>query len=287
MSQFAYQAAKLIQERSPNFIPRVGIVLSSGLGTLVEQLTQRVDIDYTDLPGFPGVSVKGHIAKLCLGYLNETPVVCLLGRAHTYEKGLYGEMGGANVYDEVKAYVRTLKLLGCEYYIATNVSGSLREDFVPGDQVLIQDHINFQPGNPLAGPNDDDFGPRFMPLDQAYNAELNQMIRASAEKLSMTLHEGVYISVLGPSYETAAEIRAFRQWGGEVIGMSTVPEVIIANHCGLKVAVIATITNYATGIATTSHDHDEVVAMGVQASSKVCALMTETINNIQQNPVLK
>jgi xanthosine phosphorylase len=280
MSQYAYQATKIIQERCPDFKPKVGIILSSGLDVLVQQLTKSVTLDYNELPGFPNLSVKGHAGQLYLGYLNKTPVVCLVGRAHTYEKGLYGEMDGKNVYDEVKTYVRTLKLLGCEYYIATNVSGSLREDFAPGEQVLIRDHINFQPGNPLAGRNDDDFGPRFPPLDQAYNDKLNHMIRTSAEELNMKLHEGVYISVLGPSYETAAEIRAFRQWGAEVIGMSTVPEVIIANHCGLKTAVIATITNYATGIATTSHDHDDVVEMGKKAASKVCALITATLAKI-------
>lgn len=271
MSQYAYQAAEVIQKRCPNFIPRAGIILSSGLGSLVEQLTETIIINYTELPGFPNLSVKGHAGKLCLGYLSGIPVACLQGRAHTYEN---------KSYEEVKTYVRTLKLLGCEYYIATNVSGSLREKFAPGELVLIQDHINFQPGNPLAGPNDDDFGVRFPPLDEAYNFQLNEMIRTSAEKLNIKLHEGVYISVLGPMYETAAEIRAFQQWGADVIGMSTVPEVIVANHCGLKTAVIATITNYATGIAKTSHDHDTVVAMGTQAATKVCSLITAVVEKI-------
>lgn len=272
MSQYAYQAAEIIKQHKLNFIPKAGIILSSGFSGLVDQLTEKTTIDYQDLPGFPHVSVKGHSSKMCLGYLNNVPVVCLLGRAHTYEN---------KSYEEVKTYVRTLKLLGCEYYLATNVSGSLREDFAPGEQVLIQDHINFQPGNPLAGPNDDDFGPRFPPLDQAYHPELNQMIRHAAQKSNITLHEGTYISVLGPSYETAAEIRAFRQWGAEVVGMSTVPEVIVANHCGLKTAVIATISNYATGIAKESHSHDAVVAMGIQSSDRVCTLIAETMPYIK------
>lgn len=273
MTQYAYHAAKVIQDIYKNFTPKAGIVLSSGLDSLIEQLTESISINYTDLPGFPRLSVKGHAGKLVLGYLNKIPVACLLGRAHTYEN---------KSYEEVKTYVRTLKLLGCEYYIATNVSGSLRVAYKPGELALIQDHINFQPGNPLAGPNDDDFGPRFPPMDKAYHPELNQMIRESAKELNITLHEGTYISVLGPSYETAAEIRTFQQWGADVIGMSTVPEVITANHCGLKTAVISTLTNYATGIATTSHCHDEVVAMGLKASNSVRTLICRVINKIQE-----
>ncbi len=268
----AYQAAETIQKHRPNFVPRVGILLSSGLDSLTEQLTDSTVLEYTELPGFPKLSVKGHAGRLCLGYLGETPVVCLQGRSHTYE---------TKSYEEVKNIIRTVKLLGCEYYIATNVSGSLREKFHPGELVLIQDHINFQPGNPLAGPNDDDFGPRFPPMDEAYHPKLNAMIRQAAHDLHVTLHEGIYISVLGPSYETAAEIRTFQHWGADVIGMSTVPEVIVANHCGLKTAVIATITNYATGIAHTSHSHDAVVAMGKKAADKVCKLLTHTVQKIQ------
>lgn len=273
MTQYAYQAAEIIQQRYPKFKPRAGIMLSSGFAALVEQLTEVISLDYAELPGFPHLSVKGHAGKLYLGYLQKVPVICLLGRCHSYESL-------EQSYREVKTYIRTLKLLGCEYYLATNVSGSLRADFHPGEQVLIHDHINFQPGNPLAGPNDDAFGPRFMPMDAAYHPEFNSIIHQSAEELAITLHTGTYISVLGPSYETAAEINAFRQWGAEVIGMSTVPEVIVANHCGLKTAVIATITNYATGIANVAHDHDNVVAMGLQAADKVCRLITKTIEKI-------
>ena len=274
MSQYAYQAADAIRLRCPNFKPLIGIMLSSGLGSFVENLTEQVVIDYADLPGFPHLTVKGHAGKLCLGYFNGIPVICLQGRSHTYE---------SQSYETVKTYVRTLKLLGCEYYLATNVSGSLREDVGPGNLVLIQDHINFQSNNPLAGPNDEDFGPRFLPMDKAYNAEFSDVIRTTAKSLNITLHEGTYISVLGPCYETAAEIRAFKQWGADVVGMSTVPEVIVAHHCGLKTAVIATITNYATGIATSSHCHDAVVAMGLQASATVCSLIGDSITLLSKH----
>lgn len=272
LTQHAHQAAEFIQKARPNFVPRLGILLSSGLDSLTEQLTDVTEIAYTDLPGFPSLSVKGHSGSLCLGYLNETPVACLKGRSHTYE---------TQSYVPIKTMIRTLKLLGCEYYIATNVSGSLREKIHPGQLVLIQDHINFQPGNPLAGPNDDDFGPRFPALDEAYNHKLNQAIRQTARDLHITLHEGVYISVLGPSYETAAEIRMFQHWGADVIGMSTVPEIIVANHCGLKTAVIATITNYATGVGPNIHSHDTVVDMGKKAAPKVSSLLVAVAKKIQ------
>lgn len=271
MTQFSHQAAAVIRQHIPDFTPRIGIMLSSGYSGLVDQLTSPHCIDYNLLPGFPHTSVKGHAGKIYCGYLNHVPVICLLGRAHTYEN---------KSYEEVKTYVRTLKLLGCEYYIATNVSGSLREDVPPGELVLIHDHINFQPGNPLAGPNDDDFGPRFPPLDTAYNSELNTLIQSAANEVDVKLHTGTYISVLGPSYETTAEINAFRMWGADVIGMSTVPEVIVANHCGLKTAVIASITNFATGMTKTSHCHDEVVAMGLKMADKMCRLIMKSVGKI-------
>ena len=146
--------------------------------------------------------------------------------------------------------------------------------------MLINDHINFQPSNPLAGPNQDEFGPRFLPLDNAYDKNMRQKINEIAIRENITLHQGVYISVLGPSYETAAEIRAFRILGADAVGMSTVPEVIVANHCGLKVMVIATITNYATGLATSSHSHDAVVSMANQASIKLTSLIKQFIGEL-------
>jgi len=273
MTQSAYQAAQILQEKYPHFAPKLGIVLSSGLDKLVLELTEKLTIDYQELPGFPRLTVKGHAGKLHLGYLNQLPVVCLEGRTHTYE---------SNSYEAVKTYIRTLKLLGCEYFIATNVSGSMREDFAPGDLVLIRDHINFQPGNPLTGPNDDDFGPRFFPLDEAYNPVLNLLIQNAANDLNITLHEGVYISVLGPNYETAAEIRAFQRLGADVVGMSTVPEVLTANHCGLKTSVIATITNYATGLTQVGHSHDAVVKKAAESAQRVCQLIKTSAENLYE-----
>ena len=266
---YPYLAADHIKKLLPSFKPTVGVVLGSGLGKFAEELEDSISIDYEQLPGFPKVTVEGHGGKLILGYCKGVGVVCLQGRAHTYE--------GLENYDVVKTYVRTLKVLGCNYFIATNASGSLREDVGPGELMLITDHINLQPSNPLIGPNDDEFGPRFYPLDNAYDETMRAKLLATAKNKGIKLSEGVYISVLGPHYETAAEIRAFKILGADAVGMSTVPEVLVANHCGMQVAVIAMITNYATGLANTSHSHDAVVQMASSAAEKLNTLLKEYI----------
>lgn len=266
------KAVLTIKQRTPNFTPLVGIVLGSGLGSLIEDIENQTVISYNELPGFPQPTVKGHEGNLILGTINGVNVACLQGRSHTYEHGQH---------EPVIQYVRTLKRLGCQYFLATNASGSLREDFHPGDLVMVNDHINMQGSSPLVGPNDDEFGPRFLPLDNAYDAELRTLLEQKAQALDIQLHQGVYLSVLGPTYETAAEIRAFRIMGAELVGMSTVPEVIVANHCGMKVAVIATITNYATGLATTSHCHDEVVKMANHAAVNLKKLVKAFIADLK------
>jgi xanthosine phosphorylase len=269
----AHLAADYIKKLYPSFKATVGVVLGSGLGQFAEELQDSVVIDYEDLPGFPKLTVKGHGGKLILGYWQGVGIICLQGRAHTYE--------GLQNYDTVKTYVRTLKLMGCDYFIATNASGSLREEVGPGELMLITDHINLQPSNPLIGPNEDEFGPRFYPLDNAYDHTMRDNLLAVAKKNSINLHEGVYISVLGPHYETAAEIRAFKILGADAVGMSTVPEVLVANHCGMKVAVIAMITNYATGLSKTSHSHDAVVMMASSAAVKLNVLMKHYIMGLK------
>jgi xanthosine phosphorylase len=269
---FPHKAKEVIKAIKPSFKPTIGIVLGSGLGGFINQLEDKCIIPYSDLPGFPELTIKGHHSQMILGTLNNVGVVCLQGRAHSYE--------GAN-HESVKTYVRTLKLLGCEYFLATNASGSLREDVGPGELMLITDHINFQPGNPLVGPNDDEFGPRFYPLDNAYDSSMRESILSVAQKNNINLHQGVYISVLGPNYETAAEIRAFRTLGADAVGMSTVPEVLVANHCGMKVAVIAAITNHATGLAKTSHSHDAVVKMAEQASEALNRLIQQYVSSLR------
>jgi xanthosine phosphorylase len=261
----AHQAAEYIKKLCPTRHPTIAIVLGSGLGQFALDLEDPIVIPYERLPGFPKVSVEGHGGNLILGNYGGKSIVCLQGRAHTYE--------GIDHYETVKTYVRTMKLLGCTHFIATNASGSLCEDVGPGALMLISDHINLQPSNPLVGPNDDAFGPRFYPLDNAYDKDMQEAFISSAAKHDIPLHRGVYLSVLGPHYETAAEIRAFKLMGADAVGMSTVPEVLVANHCGLKVAVIATITNYATGLTKISHSHEEVVKMAGIASISLNKLL--------------
>jgi xanthosine phosphorylase len=263
----AQLASDYIKTQHPNFKPTIGIVLGSGLGQFAETLENPISISYDNLPGFPKTTVFGHSGTLILGYWEGIGVVCLQGRAHTYE--------GFEHYQTVKTYVRTLKLLGCSHFIATNASGSLREDVGPGELMLITDHINFQPNNPLIGPNDDEFGPRFYPLDNAYDKTMRSDLLEVAQHHGIRLHQGVYVSVLGPNYETAAEIRAFKLLGADAVGMSTVPEVLVANHCGMKVAVIAMITNFATGLATTSHSHESVVNTASNTADKMNQLLKE------------
>jgi len=266
MSQsFATQAAEIIRKKAPNITPKIGIVLGSGQTRFAESISDPIVISYEELPGFPKVSVKGQAGQLILGFLNGAPVACLQGRAHPYE-------GPAS--EAIKTYIRALKLIGCEIYLASNAAGSFREQVGAGNLVAISDHINLQPSNPLTGPNDDEFGPRFPAMDNAYDLELRQQLQTCAESCAIELHEGVYISVPGPNYETVAEINMYRTMGADVIGMSTVPEVIVARHCGLKVAVVSLVTNLVTGLSDTSHDHDEVVKAANEASDKLSQLFT-------------
>ena len=267
-----HHAAQLINERFPTFKPRIGIVLGSGLGRFADELENPIYIPYTELPGFPQMTVQGHGGTLVLGQWSGVGVVCLQGRSHGYE--------GPSSHEHVKTYIRTLKCLGCEYFFAISASGSLREEVGPGELMLINDHISMQPNNPLVGPNDDAFGERFYPLDNAYDAQTRETRLKLATEESLKLSEGVYMGVLGPHYETAAEIRAFRTLGADAIGMSTIPEVLVANHCGLKVAVIAMITNHATGLTSVAHSHEAVVQMASQSSEHVYQLLRRFIGSL-------
>lgn len=267
-----YIAANKIKQQFPDFTPEIGIILGSGLGGFAAELEDVQYISYHHLPGFQASSVVGHESNLALGYIHGVPVACLQGRSHPYE--------GDEAFASIKTYVRTLKLLGCKYLVATNASGSLREDVPPGELMVITDHINLQPKNPLTGPNDDEFGPRFLPLDNAYDAELINKLNYVAAQEKIAVHPGVYIAVAGPNYETSAEIRAFRTLGADAVGMSTVAEVLVARHCGLKVAVIATITNFATGLAVASHDHGNVLKTAASAANKLGRLIKGLVKEI-------
>jgi len=271
MTQHAHEACAIIREKIQNIQPKTAIVLGSGLGPLTQEIEQAVHIDYKDLPDFPPCTVAGHGGELIIGYLNGSPVACLYGRTHYYED--------IN-HDYPKTMTRTMKLLGCDTFISTNASGSLRENVPPGSIVVINDHIAFNFNNPLVGKNDDEFGPRFIGMEDIYNQELRTLIQSTAANIECEIHEGVYFGVLGPTFETPAEIRAYRMLGAEVIGMSTIPEVICAHHCGLKVAVIAVISNFAAGMTTTSLSHDVTLQGAKLGQQKLIALIRNLLPSI-------
>lgn len=264
-------AAQTIKEIVPDFTPKIGMILGSGLGAIAEAIEDVKIIDFSDIQGFPPFTVEGHTGTLYLGTLKGVPVACLCGRAHYYEG--FSFLNESLPIQQLMAPARALKLLGCEIMISTNSSGSMREDITPGSLVLIKDHINFQFKNPLVGPNDGEFGPRFVSMDDAYDSELREIFIQSAKRLGIDLNEGIYMGVIGPSFETPAEIRMFRQWGADVVGMSTIPEVISARHCGLRVAAIAAISNMAAGLSSVKLSHELTLSGAKQSVDKLLRLI--------------
>lgn len=269
------QPANIILNKIKGFKPKIGIILGSGLSSLADAISNPVIISYADLPGFPESTVAGHPGRLVLGYLGNIPVACMQGRIHPYE--------GAP-YNTFKTVIRTFKLIGCEILILTNASGSLRADVGPGNLMLITDHINLHYGNPLIGPNDDEFGPRFFAMDEAYDVKLRQRFRTIAHELNINLAEGVYLGIPGPNFETHAEIRAFKILGGEAVGMSTIPEVLVARHCGLRVAAVAAITNYAAGMSDEEITHEHTLHYGKLAATDMSRLITSVVESLHSDP---
>lgn len=251
-----------------NFAPRMGIVLGSGLSSIAEQISNPVSIPYQAIPGLQTGSVAGHASLLVMGYLNDVPVVCLRGRLHMYE-GPHAE--------SMKTLIRIVKQLGCSSILLTCAAGSMLENVVAGEVMMITDHINFQGSNPLVGPNDESIGPRFFSMDDAYDMGLQDILVNVANKINIPLYSGVYISVLGPSFETPAEIRAFKSWGADAVGMSLVPEVIIARHCGLRVAALAAITNLAAGMTKEHITHEHTLHYGEISARKMIKIILEYV----------
>jgi xanthosine phosphorylase len=272
MTDQAKHASYIIHDFAPDFKPKVGAILGSGLGELANKLDDKIVISYKDLPGFPKPgSIVGHAGNLVLGYLNGVPMACLQGRAHYYEG-----------YDNhtIKTIVRTLKLIGCETLIVTNAAGSLDENMAPGSIMLLTDHINFQFNNALVGPNDDEFGERFIPMNNAYTPKLRALMHTVADEHNITLHQGVYIACVGPSYETPAEIRAFKILGADAVGMSTVPDVLVASHCGMQVIAMSVICNYAAGMVDTPPTHAEVIEYADKAAHDLQKLVTQFVTKL-------
>jgi xanthosine phosphorylase len=264
-------AAAVIAERASGFEPRLGIILGSGLGAVAEALEDAVTIPYGDLPGFPQPGIAGHAGTLALGTLSGLPVAVMQGRRHVYEGGDPGAM---------RAPVRALRHAGAAALLVTNAAGSLRPESPPGSLMAIADHINMLGVNPLTGLNDDGVGPRFPSMQDAYDPALREQLQACAQALGIELPEGVYLAAHGPSFETPAEIRAFRTLGADLVGMSTVPEVIAARHAGLRVAAVSAVTNLAEGMGGEELSHDQTLRVAKQGAARLGPLIERFVEDL-------
>jgi xanthosine phosphorylase len=269
----ASRAAAMLERRLHGFKPRVGIILGSGLGDLVERIDSPTVVPYRALPGFPPAGIEGHAGKVVAGTLAGAGVIALSGRAHVYE---------ALPLDAYRVPVRMLRRLGVEILVLTNAAGSVRRSIGPGRLMLIIDHINLLGMNPLCGANDDSYGPRFPNMRDAYDRDLRSLMLWAAKRARIALAEGIYLACPGPSFETAAEIRAFSRLGADAVGMSTVPEAIAARHCGLRVAGLSVITNFAEGVAATAPSHEETLAVAGKASRQMARLLIEFLKALPE-----
>ncbi|UTI65807.1 purine-nucleoside phosphorylase [Paraconexibacter antarcticus] len=249
----------------------IALILGSGLGGLADAVQDAVAIRYADLPGFAASTVSGHAGRLVVGTLAGRRVAVLQGRAHVYE------LPPAHAGPALTVGVRTVAALGATTLVATNAAGSLRPEVPPGHLMVLSDHINLMGVNPLVGPNDDALGPRFVGLGDAYDAGLRAQLLAAAQRAGVPLAEGVYLAVSGPSFETPAEIRAFRTLGADAVGMSTVPEVIVARHAGLRVAAISAITNLAEGMGGEPLSHEQTLASAADGARHLQTLLTTVL----------
>jgi len=253
---------------STDLEPRIGVILGSGLGGLADEVEGRVEIPYSEIPGWPASTAVGHAGLLVLGTVGDVPVVVMRGRAHLYE----GVGADRAVYG-----VRVLGRLGIRTLVVTNAAGAINEAFRPGMLVLISDHVNLQGSSPLVGPNDDALGPRFPDLSDAYDPSLREAAREAAGRLGIEVGEGVYAAWLGPQFETPAEIRFMRAIGGDLAGMSTVPEVIAARHMGIRCLGVSVVTNMAAGVVEGKLGHEEVLQVGAEAQPRLTALLRELL----------
>ncbi|MDO4615297.1 MAG: purine-nucleoside phosphorylase [Lachnospiraceae bacterium] len=258
-------------QRIISFAPSIGLILGSGLGDYGEKLEDPEFISYSEIEGFPVSKVEGHKNRFILGKLGEKRVIAMQGRFHFYE-GFTQDMLAAPIHIMQRAGVKTV--------ILTNAAGGLNVGFRPGELMLISDHINLSGSNPLIGDNDAGFGPRFPDMTDVYTASLREKIKERAAEAELELREGVYVMASGPSYETPAEVRAMQILGGDAVGMSTVPEAILARHCGLKVIGVSCVTNPAAGISGQPLSHEEVMAAAESAKKRFEKLVDLMITEI-------
>ncbi|MBZ5569400.1 MAG: purine-nucleoside phosphorylase [Acidobacteriia bacterium] len=267
----AEEAANYLSSKT-KLRPKVGLVLGSGLGSFADKLTGAVPIPYADIPHFPKPSAEGHAGNLVIGTLGHVPVACMQGRVHLYE--------GHSVRDVVFP-VRALGRFGVKALILTNAAGGINETYTQGSLVVLKDHINLQGVNPLIGPNDERLGPRFLDMTQAYFRPYRQIAMEHGKRLGIDVFEGVYAALYGPMYETPAEIRYLRTIGADVVGMSTVAEVIAARHIGIRVLGISCVTNMAAGILDRPIDHKEVLETGERVKAKFIQLLEAIMPQVE------
>ncbi|MFY0757722.1 purine-nucleoside phosphorylase [Metabacillus dongyingensis] len=267
------QSAQYMKEKVKDQ-PEIGLILGSGLGVLADEIENPVKIPYEEIPNFPVSTVEGHAGQLVFGTLKGANVVAMQGRFHFYEG-----------YDMKKVTfpVRVLKEMGVKTIIVTNAAGGVNESFEPGDLMIISDHINNMGTSPLIGPNDSDLGVRFPDMSQAYSRELRALAKNAASELGIKVQEGVYVGNTGPAYETPAEVRLARVLGGDAVGMSTVPEVIVANHAGMKVLGISCISNMAAGILDQPLSHDEVMETTEKVKANFLNLVKKIVADIHES----
>lgn len=265
------EAKQFIQSKT-DVTPNVGIILGSGLGDLADTLEDATSIPYSEIPYFSSSAAVGHANELVIGKLKGQPVVAMKGRYHYYE---------GYTLDEVTFPVRVINALGADNLIITNACGAVNTSFNPGELMLITDHINLVGKNPLMGPNNDDLGTRFPDVSEVYNKNLRQIAKSAAEEQGTTMQEGVYAWWSGPIYETPAEIRMIRTLGADAVGMSTVPEAVVAVHSGMNVLGISCLTNMACGILDQPLSHDEVIEVAAQVRSKFTHLVETVISRVE------
>ena len=261
---------KYIKEKIQGFQPEIGIILGSGLGDFADEF-ESIIIPYNDIPGFEKSNVQGHKGQLVFAQINGKKVVMMQGRYHFYE--------GYSM-QTVTFPVKVMKKLGVKTLIITNAAGAVTPKFTPGDLMLITDHINFMGTNPLIGKNDETLGTRFPDMSEVYSKELIQTAEAIAKKLNINYQKGVYAATTGPSYETPSEVKMFRMLGANAVGMSTAPEAIVANYCGLKILGISCLTNYAAGVSETPLNHQEVIDTANRVKESFKNLLSEILKSI-------
>ena len=266
----ADHAARTIRARIKQQ-PRVAIVLGSGLGGFAEEFEQAVTIPYQEIPGFVTSTAQGHAGSLVVGVVEQMPLLAMQGRVHYYE--------GYSL-EEVTFPVRTFKLLGIDTLILTNAAGGVDVQLNQGALMVISDHLNLMGVNPLRGPNDERFGPRFPDMSEVYSRELQELVVEEAKEIGVTVRRGIYAALAGPSYETPAEIHMLRSFGADAVGMSTVPEAIVGRHMGMKLLGISCITNMAAGISEQPINHEEVMETGERVRTTFTQLLRRVIKNL-------